>query len=60
MPEIQEASAAPAPMPEPLRVLMPSPIGPLGMELQGTVVTRLLIDPGKAERGLKKPGKRRP
>lgn len=51
MPEIQEGSAGPAsqddvnPVPEPLRVLMPSPIGPLGMELQGTVVTRLLIDP---------------
>lgn len=52
MPEIQEGSAAPAPMPEPLRVLMPSPIGPLGMELQGTVVTRLLIDP-KGAKGTK-------
>jgi methylated-DNA-[protein]-cysteine S-methyltransferase len=49
MPEMQEGSAAPAPMPEPLRVLMPSPIGPLGMELQGTVVTRLLIDPNKED-----------
>jgi methylated-DNA-[protein]-cysteine S-methyltransferase len=50
MPEMQEATAEPAPLPEPLRVLMPSPIGPLGMELQGTVVTRLLIDPGKEDR----------
>lgn len=55
MPEMQEGSAAPALMPEPLRVLMPSPIGPLGLELQGTVVTRLLIDPGKTERARFKP-----
>lgn len=55
MPEMQEESAAPAPMPEPLRVLMPSPIGPLGMELQGTIVTRLLIDPGKEDRARFKP-----
>lgn len=55
MPEMQEGSAAPALMPEPLRVLMPSPIGPLGLELQGTVVTRLLIDPGKMERARFKP-----
>lgn len=55
MPEMQEGSAGPALMPEPLRVLMPSPIGPLGLELQGTVVTRLLIDPGKAERARFKP-----
>lgn len=48
MPEIQEGSAQaqePDLAAEPLRVLMPSPIGPLGMELRGTVVTRLLIDP---------------
>lgn len=55
MPEMQEGSAGPEPMPEPLRVLMPSPIGPLGMELQGTVVTRLLIDPGKQDRAGFKP-----
>jgi len=55
MPEIQEHSAEPALMPEPLRVLMPSPIGPLGMELQGTVVTRLVIDPAKEERARFKP-----
>ena len=55
MPEMQEGSARPALMPEPLRVLMPSPIGPLGLELQGTVVTRLLIDPGKEERARFKP-----
>jgi O-6-methylguanine DNA methyltransferase len=45
--QAQEAELAP-----PLRVLMPSPIGPLGMVLQGTVVTRLLIDPAKEERVL--------
>jgi O-6-methylguanine DNA methyltransferase len=58
MPEMQEESAGPAPMPEPLRVLMPSPIGPLGLELQGTlqgplqgpIITRLLIDPRGEER----------
>ena len=55
MPEIQEHSAEPALMPEPLRVLMPSPIGPLGVELQETVVTRLLIDPKKEERARFKP-----
>jgi len=55
MPEMEEGSAGAALMPEPLRVLMPSPIGPLGMELQGTVVTRLLIDPNKEDRARFKP-----
>lgn len=53
MPHLQEGSAGQGPQashdleaaPPPLRVLMPSPIGPLGMELRGTVVTRLLFDP---------------
>jgi methylated-DNA-[protein]-cysteine S-methyltransferase len=40
---------APAGAAEPLRVLMPSPIGALGIELLGTVVIRLVIDPGEAE-----------
>lgn len=31
--------------PQPLRVLMPSPIGPLGVELLGMAVIRLRIDP---------------
>jgi methylated-DNA-[protein]-cysteine S-methyltransferase len=43
-----------SPMPEsgaPLvRVLMPSPIGPLGVEVLGSAVTRVLIDPGEPER----------
>ncbi len=34
---------------------MPSPIGPLGVELQETVVTRLLIEPAKEERARFKP-----
>lgn len=47
MPEAQEENTVPAEesLPPPLRVLMPSPIGHLGLELQGSVVTRLLIDP---------------
>src|SRR5438270_7869384 len=32
------------------RVLMPSPIGPLGIELLGTAVTRIAIDPALPER----------
>jgi methylated-DNA-[protein]-cysteine S-methyltransferase len=35
---------------QPLRVLMPSPIGTLGVELRGTTVTRLLIEPAERER----------
>jgi methylated-DNA-[protein]-cysteine S-methyltransferase len=34
---------------------MPSPIGPLGVELQGTIVTRLLIEPAKEDRDRFKP-----
>lgn len=50
MPEAQEESRDPGgPPPEiappPLRVLMPSPIGHLGLELQGSTVTRLVIEP---------------
>ena len=44
--EAQERSLpAQAGTAETLRVLMPSPIGPLGIELHGAVVTRLWIDP---------------
>ena len=35
---------------EPVRVVMPSPIGVLGVELLGTAVTRLVIEPSEAER----------
>jgi methylated-DNA-[protein]-cysteine S-methyltransferase len=44
------SDAAPASAAEPLRVLMPSPLGALGIELLGTAVTRLVIEPGEAER----------
>ena len=33
-----------------LRVLMPSPIGALGVELLGTALTRLIIEPAEPER----------
>jgi methylated-DNA-[protein]-cysteine S-methyltransferase len=33
-----------------LRVLMPSPIGPLGVELLGTALTRLIIAPAEPDR----------
>lgn len=33
-----------------LRVLMPSPIGPLGLELHGTALTRLIIEPSETDR----------
>lgn len=42
--------AAPQGPVEPLRVLMPSPIGPLGLEIQGTAITRLRLDPPEPER----------
>jgi methylated-DNA-[protein]-cysteine S-methyltransferase len=37
---------------EVLRVLFPSPIGTIGLELAGETVTRLLIEPSEAERRL--------
>ncbi|HEX9944395.1 MAG TPA: methylated-DNA--[protein]-cysteine S-methyltransferase [Thermoanaerobaculia bacterium] len=37
-------------MAELTRVLMPSPIGPLGVELLGTAVTRLVIEPAEPAR----------
>lgn len=40
----------PASAPETVRVLMPSPIGDLGVELLGTAVTRLTIEPPAEER----------
>jgi len=46
MPGVQEQGGLAAPEDLDLvRVLMPSPLGPLGVELLGTAVTRLLIDP---------------
>ncbi|MFL6192874.1 MAG: methylated-DNA--[protein]-cysteine S-methyltransferase [Thermoanaerobaculia bacterium] len=37
-------------MAEPVRVLMPSPIGPLGIEILGTSLTRVAFDPPEPER----------
>lgn len=49
-----EAQTRITPVPEStpnfLRVLMPSPIGPLGVELLGTALTRLIIEPAEADR----------
>lgn len=48
--ETQErAGEAPQGAAEALRVLMPSPIGSLGVELTGTAVTRLVIAPDERE-----------
>jgi O-6-methylguanine DNA methyltransferase len=48
MPELQgQGLAASEGEAEPFRVLLPSPIGALGLELCGTAVTRLVIDPGE-------------
>jgi methylated-DNA-[protein]-cysteine S-methyltransferase len=45
----EQASEAPQGAAEALRVLMPSPIGCLGVELTGTAVTRLVIEPDEGE-----------
>jgi methylated-DNA-[protein]-cysteine S-methyltransferase len=49
-----EAQPQTTPVPEStpscLRVLMPSPIGPLGVELLGTSLTRLIIEPAEPDR----------
>ena len=51
MPGVQEqGSLAVPPEAERVRVLLPSPIGPLGVELLGMAVTRLRIDPPEPER----------
>lgn len=47
----EQTSAAPrGALEQTLRVLMASPIGTLGVELHGTSVTRVLIEPGEPER----------
>lgn len=43
-------SPAPEGGAQPVRVMMPSPIGPLGIEVLGEAVTRVVIDPGEPER----------
>jgi methylated-DNA-[protein]-cysteine S-methyltransferase len=51
MSHAEEANGGPAPeVPvQAVRVLMPSPLGPLGVELVGTSVTRLRIAPAEPE-----------
>lgn len=43
-------SPAPESATQPIRVLMPSPIGPLGVEILGTAVIRVTFDPAEPER----------
>lgn len=43
---------SPAPVVEPIRVLVPSRLGPLGVEFVHTAITRLAIAPGGRERRL--------
>lgn len=51
MPEVHEADAPEEAAPPPTaRVLMPSPVGLLGLELAGQALTRVRIDPPAAER----------
>jgi O-6-methylguanine DNA methyltransferase len=51
MPEAQEdGGAQPEHLVEPQRILLPSLIGTLGVELMGTAVTRILIEPKRGAR----------
>jgi O-6-methylguanine DNA methyltransferase len=52
MPEAQEdgGGAQPEYLAEPQRILLPSLIGTLGVELMGTAVTRILIEPKRGTR----------
>lgn len=50
MPEAEESSVPPpTPSAETLKVLMPSPIGPLGIEVTGWILDRLVIAPVEPE-----------
>jgi O-6-methylguanine DNA methyltransferase len=49
--EVAPALSLPV-VPEPVRVLVPSPLGPLGVEFFGLVIGRLVIAPGSRERKL--------
>lgn len=54
MPEKGDAEAASAPLsteaPGTIRILFPSSIGPLGLELRGETVTRLVVNPEGGEK----------
>jgi methylated-DNA-[protein]-cysteine S-methyltransferase len=50
-----EPTVEPTPAVEPVRLLLPSPIGTLGLELQGAVLTRLVLSPPPKERKLFQP-----
>jgi methylated-DNA-[protein]-cysteine S-methyltransferase len=43
------AEAAPESTARPLRILMPSPLGPLGVEILGTALTRVTFEPAEPE-----------
>ena len=43
------AGTTPESAAQPLRVLMPSPLGPLGIEILGTALTRVLFEPAEPE-----------
>jgi methylated-DNA-[protein]-cysteine S-methyltransferase len=51
MPQTHEANGGSAPevSAQPLRILMPSPLGPIGVELTGTSVTLLRFEPSGSE-----------
>ena len=56
MPEVQVVGVGDPPVPyEPLRVLMPSPIGSVGVDLCGTVITGLVIMPDRKARAAYRP-----
>lgn len=52
--DVQAAVATPPPV-EPVRVLVPSPLGLLAIDLVGTAITRLVITPAARERKLYTP-----
>ena len=43
-------SSTPESTAQPLRILMPSPLGPLGVEILGTALVRITFDPAEPER----------
>lgn len=47
-----ESGPAAVPETEPVRLLLPSPVGSIGLELRGSAVTRLVLSPAPRERKL--------